>query len=244
MNIEIANRLIELRKEKGLSQEALANKLGVSRQAVSKWERAESSPDTDNLILLAQIYDISLDDLLKINQNEFESEKNQESKEENEKQSQDEVHISLKKGVHVKDKDGSEVRVGWDGIHVSDHQEDHEVHVDNHGVYVDGKKYDKQDFIDMHKKDFPFTAIIFFVYLFIGLVYDLWHPGWLVLFLVPIFDSLIEAWQKKDLSKIAYPVIVVLVFLYTGFIYGLWHPMWVLFLSIPAYYSIVQYFKK
>ena len=43
MNIEIANRLVNLRKANGLSQEALAEKLGISRQAVSKWERAEAS---------------------------------------------------------------------------------------------------------------------------------------------------------------------------------------------------------
>ena len=64
MNIEIANRLVELRKKSGLSQEELAAKLGLSRQAVSKWERAEASPDTDNLICLAKLYGVSLDDLL------------------------------------------------------------------------------------------------------------------------------------------------------------------------------------
>lgn len=64
MNIEIANRLLELRKKAGLSQEELANKLGISRQSVSKWERAESSPDTDNLICLAKIYNVSLDEIL------------------------------------------------------------------------------------------------------------------------------------------------------------------------------------
>lgn len=64
MNIEFANRLIALRKEKGLSQEQLADKLGVSRQAISKWENGESAPDTDNLIALADIYGISLDELL------------------------------------------------------------------------------------------------------------------------------------------------------------------------------------
>ena len=56
MNIEIANRLVNLRKSNNLSQEALAEKLGISRQAVSKWERAEASPDTDNLILPSPIY--------------------------------------------------------------------------------------------------------------------------------------------------------------------------------------------
>ena len=64
MNIEIANRLVELRRANGYSQESLAAALGVSRQAVSKWERAESAPDTDNLISLARLYRISLDGLL------------------------------------------------------------------------------------------------------------------------------------------------------------------------------------
>ena len=67
MNIEIANRLVNLRKNNNLSQEALAEKLGISRQAVSKWERAEASPDTDNLILLARLYGVSLDELLQTN---------------------------------------------------------------------------------------------------------------------------------------------------------------------------------
>ena len=65
MNLEIANRLVQLRKEYHLSQEELAEKIGISRQAVSKWERAESSPDTDNLILLSQLYHMSIDELLK-----------------------------------------------------------------------------------------------------------------------------------------------------------------------------------
>lgn len=64
MTLETANRLVQLRKDHGLSQEELAEKLNVSRQAVSKWERAESSPDTDNLIALAALYAISLDELI------------------------------------------------------------------------------------------------------------------------------------------------------------------------------------
>ena len=64
MEMEIAKRLATLRRAHGLSQEELAARLGVSRQAVSKWERAESSPDTANLIALARLYAISLDELL------------------------------------------------------------------------------------------------------------------------------------------------------------------------------------
>ena len=64
MNIKLADRLVSLRKENKLSQEALAEKLGLSRQSISKWERAEASPDTDNLIALAELYGMSLDELL------------------------------------------------------------------------------------------------------------------------------------------------------------------------------------
>ena len=68
MNVEIAQRLAELRRERGFSQEGLAEQLGLSRQAVSKWERSESSPDTDNLIALAKLYGVSLDELLYVDE--------------------------------------------------------------------------------------------------------------------------------------------------------------------------------
>lgn len=64
MNIEIANRLQQMRKKNNLSQEELAAKMGVTRQAVSKWERAESAPDMENLILLAKLYGVTIDELL------------------------------------------------------------------------------------------------------------------------------------------------------------------------------------
>ena len=66
MTVEIAERLCAYRKQHGFSQEELAERIGVSRQAVSKWERAEASPDTDNLILLAKIYGVTLDTLLNV----------------------------------------------------------------------------------------------------------------------------------------------------------------------------------
>ncbi|MBQ8786222.1 MAG: helix-turn-helix domain-containing protein [Oscillospiraceae bacterium] len=64
MNIEIANKLQQMRKKNNLSQEELAAKMGVTRQAVSKWERAESAPDMENLILLAKLYGVTIDELL------------------------------------------------------------------------------------------------------------------------------------------------------------------------------------
>lgn len=64
MDLMTANRLQQLRKANGYSQDVLAEKLGISRQAVSKWERAESSPSVDNLIDLARLYGITVDEML------------------------------------------------------------------------------------------------------------------------------------------------------------------------------------
>lgn len=60
-------RIRELRKQLGLSQEDLADRLNVSRQAVSKWETGLTNPDTENLILLANLFEISVDELIKNN---------------------------------------------------------------------------------------------------------------------------------------------------------------------------------
>lgn len=59
--MEFSERLIKSRKAKGLSQEALAEELNLSRQAISKWETGESKPDLDNLIALCKVLEIGVD---------------------------------------------------------------------------------------------------------------------------------------------------------------------------------------
>ena len=61
----LADKIIELRKKSGWSQEELAEKIHVSRQSVSKWEGAQSVPDLEKIILLSQIFGVSTDYLLK-----------------------------------------------------------------------------------------------------------------------------------------------------------------------------------
>lgn len=58
-------KFIELRKSKGLSQDELGDKLGVSRQTVSKWELAQSYPDFQRLVLISDYFGLSLDILVK-----------------------------------------------------------------------------------------------------------------------------------------------------------------------------------
>ena len=62
--MDFNNRLYQLRKQKGLSQEELANRLNVSRQTVSKWEVDDSTPDMEKLIAMSDLFDVSLDKLV------------------------------------------------------------------------------------------------------------------------------------------------------------------------------------
>lgn len=141
MDLAMAQRLVDRRKAAGLSQETLSAQLGVSRQAVSKWERSESSPDTDNLIALAALYGVSLDELLygeavdstDDSQADDEAQDSDAGAKASDKAEEAEastehadcsdkplVDISLARGIHVIDPNkGEEVHVGWNGIHVA-----------------------------------------------------------------------------------------------------------------------------
>lgn len=95
--------LKKLRKEKNISQEQLAKKLNISRQAISKWESGKAYPDIDNLILLRNIFNVSLDELIvnekadkekSINQEEHVSSDNSDSYDE-EDEDEDSVNLML-----------------------------------------------------------------------------------------------------------------------------------------------------
>ncbi|MBP5342507.1 helix-turn-helix domain-containing protein [bacterium] len=218
MNIEIANRLQKLRKENGYSQEELADKLGISRQAVSKWERAESSPDTDNLIVLARLYDMSLDELLYDNESNEEIRRRtlDKSEEESIKLSDDEGQaIEIKnKNVRFINKDGTE------------------------------EPLNKKRTIILSVIDGVITILTLIAYLIWSFMFDKWYVSWVLWILMPVIMSIFEAIFKKRVTKFLYPVLVTAVFCYLGMEYSLWHPMWILFISIPIFYTIADPIDK
>lgn len=248
MNIEIANRLVNLRKTNGLSQEALAEKLGISRQAISKWERAEASPDTDNLILLAQIYKVSLDEMLFSKEeptptNEATDSNTTEPTNENE-------DLHKLSGIHLKSNDG-ELYIGRNGIYASDFVKQEQVHIkDTAYIAINGQDYTfkearkKWGHKNHHAAQFPITMIAILVYITIGIFYNIWHPTWLIFLLIPISSGIAAAIQQKDWKLLPYPVLIAAIFLTLGFLYKAWHPAWVLFLTIPLYYSLIRNFRQ
>ena len=65
--MEFSEKLQKIRKEHNITQELLADKLNVSRQAVSKWESGTSYPDTEKLIQISKLFNVSLDELINDN---------------------------------------------------------------------------------------------------------------------------------------------------------------------------------
>lgn len=268
MNIETANRLLNYRKRQGLSQEELAAKIGVSRQAVSKWERAEASPDTDNLIELAKIYGVTLDELISGAKEETESTEQQGKERETDeaREEQDENpprdKVSFKNGIHVHSKDGDKVDISFKGIHVHDKEGTH-VDIDWNGINVEegGKKHiftDESGDIHISSEikrsernrkilhSIPIAPTAVALYLIFGFlnICGGWAAGWLVLFAIPLYYTLVNAVCNKKPAEFAFPVLVAGVYLWLGLFYSMWHPWWLLFLTVPLYYWLAELFTK
>jgi len=71
--MDYGNKLYDLRKNKSLSQEEVANQLGVSRQSISLWETNQASPSLENLIAFAKLFEVSLDELVGVTQKQSSS---------------------------------------------------------------------------------------------------------------------------------------------------------------------------
>ena len=62
--MKLGQKILKLRKQKGLSQEQLGEEIDVTRQTISNWELGETSPNPEQLKLLSKVFDISIDELL------------------------------------------------------------------------------------------------------------------------------------------------------------------------------------
>ena len=262
MNIEIANRLINLRKKNGLSQEELAAKLGLSRQAVSKWERAEASPDTDNLICLAKLYGVSLDELLKT-EDDVETIVEEQVKEESKGSSQDKDEEDEDDGYTINETSSKEsFYIGSKGIHIKDG--DDEVHIGSHGIYVhdsDGTevnlgasggyawKWEEKSKIRL-AEGIVAGSLLFLVtaaYVVCGcLIPGVWAWGWVAFFLVPLAACIFETIRSKTFESFsgAIAFLSCIAYFALGYAAGLWHPGWVVFLAIPLYAIVAGLLDK
>ena len=232
MTIEIADRLVKLRKKYGYSQEELADKLGLSRQAVSKWERAEASPDTDNLICLAKLYGVSLDELLATDEDVDTIVKEQVKEE----KKNDKVVID-DDGVVIFSKGGKKVTINDDGVTC--------YHKDG---TVTKKNFDVKNAVIGAIEATLFTLALV-AYILLGALCGLWHCAWVLFFVPEIICSFVRCIKKKNANNFNMAFCALFAFFFVcmwipGLEAQLWHPMWVVFLAIPAYHTTVGAINK
>ena len=232
MTIEIADRLVKLRKKYGYSQEELADKLGLSRQAVSKWERAEASPDTDNLICLAKLYGVSLDELLATDE-DIDTIVEEQVKENKEETPIKEDKVEIKDdGVVLFSKGGKKVTINDDGVTCY-----------NPDGTVKKKEFDVPMAVIGAVEATLFT-IALIAYILLGAICNLWFCAWVLFFVPEIICSILRCIRKKNAQNFNMAFAALFAFFFVcmwvpGLDAVLWHPMWVVFLAIPAYHTIV-----
>lgn len=193
MNLQIANRLLQLRKERGLSQEELADQLGISRQAVSKWERAEASPDTDNLICLAKLYNVSLDYLLQT-EDSLETIKTEQIKEEAKIIVDDDAKkpkvLNMLSGLipvlitityFILGGVFNLWHPGWLVF----------LFIPVFLTLIDAIYFKRPN-------DFCFPVVVVIAYLFIGFEFSGWHPYWFLFLLIPVYYIICDAFKKNN----------------------------------------------
>lgn len=204
-NAEIlGNKLLELRKKFGLSQEELAEKLDVSRQAVSKWERGESLPDTENLIVISKLYGVSIDELV----GNITEEKVQNESEIcciDKYESDNEYVNACYVDMGTRKKRTISILLHafpypilmtiifliwgfvWDGWYIA------------WTLFITIPIYHSIfECIKLKKLSlFAYPVLMAFIYVVIGMQWGLWHPYWVLFITIPIYYAIAEAIDSK-----------------------------------------------
>ncbi len=212
MSIQTGARLAELRKRRGYSQEALAEKLGLSRQAISKWERGESSPDTDTLIELARLYGVSLDELID--------------------------HTPAEPPVPPKKSPEAEAQAAAPQPAADPAREAPPATGRRKKKPKAPPLYPG---ISSKLLKFPFPLVVIALYLLAGFTANLWHPLWLLFLLLPAYYhfALFAARASSRRSFLqGLPIFegALLVFLALGFWVNAWKWAWIFLVAALIYH--------
>lgn len=178
--MKLNERIIQLRKDKGLTQEDLASYMKVDTQLIIDWEKGELEPNASELINLAKVLNVSLDELVYSYKDNFE-----------EPIYKNEVFYIVKKIILMLS-----------------------------------------------------LLVCLIAYIVIGILLNLWHPGWIIFLLIPIVDSIFNAIEKRKFKEFNFAILIIIIYLILGLQFNLWHPYWFIFLAIPLYYYFADLIDK
>ncbi len=222
--------LYELRRGAELSQEEFAERLGVSRQAVSKWERGEAYPDTENLIAISDMFGVTIDELL--NASSPCSVHNKEGGEDADALTDktDEREGKVGFGVSVAIGEKISIRAG------KGNEEDFDIDDDEDDEDDKARKANK--LYVWYKIPYPIIATVAF--LAIGLLSGGWDWAWTLFMTIPLYYSLLDSIRHRRCTEFAYPVLTAFLYCLLGMLLSWWHPGWIIFVTIPVYYPIAE----
>ncbi len=248
MDTSIADKLLALRKQNGLSQEELAEKLGISRQAVSKWERAEASPDTENLIALAKIYNISLDKLFEINTETVRTDRSciKLKKDSSDSQSNPFGEDKMPQGYSGASSSDFGTRVKYpenSGNNVEEiypQMKKKEVNNSSPEFKSQSEKTDFARYATYTTADNSFSNSQVNQSQSSTSSFGGLHTA----DVINQMSTLTDDQKYKAMLRFPYPVFLTCLYLLLGAFLNLWHPMWMLFLTIPLYYTTIEAVRK
>ena len=253
MDEKFGERLIAFRNKKGLSQDELSQKLGVSRQSISNWENGTSQPSIEFVKKLSEIYEVTVDDLLNCDKSIEDCYKKKEE--------------STFKKEEKKDDRGSRIRIDKNGIFINDADDGDSIKFEFGGDMEENiKEKVKSEVIDnvfvdqtlerrkkaLYKSIESSINLIFILgsiiaYLILGFLLKNgvgWSKWWILMVfsLVPGETFRAIAFKKPE----NFPICFVATGIYCtlGVFMNLWHPTWIIFLSIPVYYIVVSSIKS
>lgn len=225
----LSKNLTELRKKAGLSQEELAEKISVSRQAVSKWERGEAYPDIENLVALSRLFGVSLDYLV-----DGEAVKKETTEQD---EASKPVKITIGNALKIEvDRNKENINIFSNDDDEDD--EDDENDEDDEEIHIEIGKHFRVWY------DLPYPILITIAYLLWGFFGNGWAIGWTLYVTIPVYYSVIDCIRHRKLARFCYPVFVTFAYLLMGMAWGLWHPWWILFVTIPVFYAIAAAIDK
>ncbi|WP_206214115.1 helix-turn-helix domain-containing protein [Adlercreutzia sp. ZJ154] len=249
MSYEFADRLIELRRSQDLSQEELAKKLGLSRQAISKWERAESAPDIGNLVALSELYEISLDDLVRGIAPEVESETEAKTKAEAEAETATENSPETKQpeksvedapalnetstpteaNAAISENEAAAEEIASPKTTIEDFQESAPSLQPNayQQAYGAAPQAASGSSMNTNTQSVPASEIPV-------------APNSSAETIAPNTADVDAQKTSRAWRIFPYPLLCIVIYLFLGFFCGLWHPGWIVFLTIPFYYWVVS----
>lgn len=249
MDRKIAERLAAARKHSKLSQEEAATRLGVSRQTLSKWENGDGMPDSEKLILIADLYNLSLDVLLLGREPRIDSVSYEQLVEE---YAANDSYQEVVEDYLARTGEESSVLDRFIryfpfpilcvalflvlGFAYNSWKVCWTVFLAIPVYYITMRSIKHKNLV---ATIYPIICTV--AYIVLGFVAPHgWEYGWVLLFSVPLYNSIVKAIQKKNFFYFNYPMLILMCYLFMGLWKGWWHPNWIVFLTVPLYYGIAK----